>query len=165
MKIIPKVEKALNKQINAELYSAYLYLSMSAYFEGLALKGFASWMKHQAEEEVEHAMKLFNFIYERGGNVTLTEIAKPKLKWKSPLDAFENAYEHEQLVTSLIHKLVDISRANKDHATEVMLHWFVNEQVEEEDNASDIVEKLKLVGNVKAALLVLDKRLGKRKGD
>ena len=162
MEISKKMQEALNKQINAELYSAYLYLSVVAYFESMSLSGFAHWMKEQAKEEIEHAMKIFNYVFERGGEVKLTEIDKPKANWDSPLAAFENAYKHEQHVTALIHKLLDKARAEKDHATDVFLHWFVEEQVEEEASAQEIVEKLKMIGSMKPALIVLDKKLGKR---
>ncbi len=157
-----KVLDALNKQVNAELYSAYLYLSMAAYFESNNLKGFAHWMAVQAKEELSHAMKFYNHIVERGSRAVFSAIEKPREEWKSPLEAFSDAYAHEQEVTSLIHGLVDLARAEKDHATDSMLKWFVDEQVEEEASASEIVEQLKMVKESSNGLLMLDHRLGKR---
>ncbi len=162
MKISKKIETALNSQINAELHSAYVYLSMSAYFHSLDLPGFAAWMNHQAQEEVNHAMKFFNFVIERGGRVTLGAIAKPATQWTSPLEAFQTAYKHEQHVTKLIHKLADQAITEKDHATRQMLDWFVEEQVEEEATAAGIVAQLKMAGDAGTALLMLDRQLGAR---
>ena len=124
--------EALNKQINAELYSAYLYISMSAYFESINLKGFANWMKVQAKEEVSHAMRIYNYVVERGGRVKLMAIEQPPIEWESPLHAFESAYNHEVKVTAMINELVDLALKEKDHATYNMLQWVINEQVEEE---------------------------------
>ena len=121
MIISKKVEKALNSQVNAELFSAYLYLSMSADFESKSLTGFAKWLKIQAKEEVEHAMKIYNYLLERGGKVELEKIEKPKTEWETPLEAFNDAYEHEKKVTSLIYGLVEIAQAEKDYATNEML--------------------------------------------
>ncbi len=162
MVISKKMEEALNKQINAELYSAYLYLSMAAYFESTNLSGFAKWMELQAEEEKQHAMKLYHYVVERGGRVVLDAIQKPQSEWKSPLDVFEAVYAHEQHVTSLIYNLADIARSEKDYATEVMLHWFIKEQVEEESNASSILERIKMVKDSVNGILQYDKMLGKR---
>lgn len=162
MVISKKMEEALNKQINAELYSAYLYLAMAAYFESTNLSGFAKWMELQAEEEKQHAMKLYHYIVERGGRVVLDAIQKPQSEWKSPLDVFEAVYAHEQHVTSLIYNLADIARQEKDYATEVMLHWFIKEQVEEEANASSILERIKMVKDSVNGILQYDKILGKR---
>ncbi len=159
----PKMEQALNGQVNAELYSAYLYLAMAAYFESLGLKGFATWMKAQAQEEVGHAMKIFDFIAERGGRVELAAIDAPKAGWDSPLAAFEAALEHERHVTSLIHELVAAALAENDYATKNMLDWFVDEQVEEEATAGEIVGRLKLTGGEGPSLLMLDNLLGQRK--
>lgn len=156
------IEKALNNQINAELQSAYLYLSMSAYFESINLKGFANWMRIQAQEEVGHAMRFFKFIFDRNGRVTLHSIDKPEGTWKSPLDAFENVYSHEQKVTGLINGLVDLAKKENDHATQNFLQWFVGEQVEEEASALEIVEKLKLIKDSANGLLMLDMELSKR---
>ncbi|MEJ5362456.1 MAG: ferritin [Spirochaetota bacterium] len=162
MVLSKKMEEALNKQINAELYSAYLYLAMAAYFESTNLTGFARWMELQAEEEKQHAMKLYHYIIERGGRVVLDAIQKPQTEWKSPLDVFEAVYAHEQHVTSLIYNLADIARQEKDYATEVMLHWFIKEQVEEEANASSILERIKMVKDSINGILQYDKILGKR---
>lgn len=163
MNIGKKLQAALNKQINAELYSAYIYLSMAAYFDSENLDGLAHWMKVQSNEEVGHAMKMYKFINGRGGRVTLEAIEKPKVEWKSPLAVFEDAYAHEQEVTSMIEALVELARKEKDFMTESMLKWFVDEQVEEEDSARAIVEQLKMIKDSKNALLMLDHHLGKRK--
>ncbi|MBN1156834.1 ferritin [Candidatus Woesearchaeota archaeon] len=157
-----KILDALNKQINAELYSAYLYLSMSAYFESKNLKGFAHWMRKQSKEEQTHAMKIYDHIVERGDLVNLTSIGAPTADWKSVQAVFEHAYNHERKVTGMIHDIVEAARAEKDYATEAMLQWFVNEQVEEEAQADEIVQKLKMNGESKSGLLVLDHHLGKR---
>lgn len=157
-----KMEQAINKQVNAELYSAYLYLSMSAYFESVNLAGFANWMKVQAQEEVSHAMKFYNYLVERGGRVTMTSIDAPKTTWSSPLSAFEDVYQHEQKVTRLIHNLMDLALTEKDHASVSILRWFVDEQVEEEASADAIVEKLKLVGEKGRGIFMLDQQLGQR---
>ena len=124
------MEKAINEQVNAELYSAYLYLSMQAYFESQNLKGFANWMSVQTQEEVMHAMKMYHFLIERGGKVTLKAIAGPETDWKSPVAAFEQVAAHENKVTGLINNLVNMAIEEKDHATNTFLQWFVNEQVE-----------------------------------
>ena len=160
--ISKKVEKAFNSQINAEMYSAYLYLSMAAYFESENLNGFASWMKVQAQEEMTHAMKFYSFINERGGRVTLDAIEAPQKKWTSPLAAFEGAYKHEQKVTGLIDGLVETAKAEKDHASEIFLQWFVTEQVEEEASADEIVQKLKLMADAPGGLFMLDREMGQR---
>lgn len=162
MKIIKKIEKAINEQINHEFYSSYLYLSMAAYFESSNLKGFAGWMKKQAAEENVHAMKFFDYVFDRGGNVTLTSIGSPKTAWKSPLEAFEDAYRHEMKVTSLIDSLMELASKEKDYATVSLMNWFVTEQVEEEASAESIVLKLKSIGDHKGALLMLDRELGAR---
>ncbi|MGD8698397.1 MAG: ferritin [Gemmatimonadales bacterium] len=163
MQISKTMEEALNSQINAELYSAYVYASMAAYFESVDFKGFAMWMTAQAQEEVAHAMKIYNFIIERGGRVKLAAIDGPPTEWQSPLAAFEAAYKHEQHVTSLIHGLVAKAVEEKDYATQNMLVWFVDEQVEEEASASEIVAQLRMLGTEGPALLMLDRELGKRK--
>jgi ferritin len=159
------MEKALNDQINAELFSAYAYLSMSAYFEGNDFTGFASWMNAQAQEEVAHAMKIYKFIIDRGGQVKLAAIDGPPVEWDSPLAVFEAGYKHEQHVTSLIHKLVALAIEENDYATKNMMDWFVDEQVEEEASASEIVQQLKLIGDNGHGLLMLDRELGQRKYD
>ncbi|MHC4075317.1 MAG: ferritin [Planctomycetota bacterium] len=157
-----KMQKALNKQINAELYSAYLYLSMQAYFKSLNLPGFANWMHVQVREELIHAMKIYDFVNERNGRVTLKEIAEPPAQWQSPLAAFEEVSKHEQKVTALINDLVNLAIEEKDHATNIFLQWFVNEQVEEEASAEAVVQELKLVKDAPDSLLLLDRQLAQR---
>ncbi len=153
--------KELNNQITEETFSAYLYLSMAAYFHDANLEGFAQWMEVQAMEELTHAKKFFDYIIERGGRVALEAIKKPQAEWKSPLEAFEAAYAHEQHITGRINMLMDMALAEKDHATCAMLQWFVSEQVEEEANASSIVNKLKMVSGTNG-MFYLDRELGKR---
>ncbi|MGD8501735.1 MAG: ferritin, partial [Phycisphaerales bacterium] len=160
--ITKKMEKALNGQVNAELYSAYLYLSMESYFKSLNLNGFANWMRVQTQEEVTHAMKIYDFINERGGRVILEAIEGPATKWDSPLALFEAVYAHEQKVTSLINDLVDLAIEEKDHATNTFLQWFVNEQVEEESSADAIVQQLKMMENAPGGMFMLDRELGQR---
>ena len=157
-----KMEKALNEQINAELYSAYLYLSMAAYFESTNLPGFASWMRVQTQEELMHAMKIYDYVNERGGKVLLKSIAGPQTEWKSPLDVFEATYKHEQVVTGRINDLVDLAVKEKDHATNSFLQWFVTEQVEEEKSADEIVQKLTLIKDAPGAMYMLDNEMGQR---
>lgn len=157
-----KVQEALNEQIKWEFYSAYLYLSMAAYFGFVNLPGFANWMKVQAQEELVHAMKLFDFVTERGGKVTLAAVDAPPSEWDSPLAVFEATYEHEQVVTGRINALVDLAAAESDHATNQMLQWFVTEQVEEESSADEMVQKLKLVGKEGGGLFMLDRELALR---
>ena len=157
-----KMQDAINEQINAEMYSAYLYLSMSAYFESEGLSGFANWMRVQYDEEVFHAMKFFNYVAERGGRVTLKAIDAPQAEWKSVIDVFENTLEHERHVTSLINNLVDLSIELKDHATNQMLQWFVEEQVEEESTAETILDELKLIGEAKSGLFMMNRELAQR---
>ena len=157
-----KMQDALNDHLNAEIYSSYLYLAMEAYFQSRSLNGFANWMRVQAQEELTHAMKFYEFINERGGRVNLKAIEAPQGEWESPLAVFEAGYKHEQLVTSLINKLVDLSLEESDHATNTFLQWFVSEQVEEEDNASTVVERIKLVGEAPGGLFLLDQELGQR---
>jgi ferritin len=156
------MEEALNRQVNREFYSAYLYLCMSAYFETQNMKGFAKWMKIQAKEEQGHALKFYDYIIARGGKVTLAMIEAPKAKWSSGGKVFDEVFAHEQKVTGLIHALVDLALKEKDHATFEMLQWFVKEQVEEEMNASEIVAKIKAIGDIPGHLFCLDHELGKR---
>jgi ferritin len=158
-----KIENAINKQINAELWSAYLYLSMSAYFESINLGGFANWMRVQAHEELGHAMKFYHHVVERRGRVTVTAIAAPSISWKSPMNAFEDAFKHEQKVTGMINDLVNIASVEKDHATANMLQWFIDEQVEEELSTDAIVQKLKMIGTNTGGLYMLDRELAQRK--
>ncbi len=157
-----KILKALNEQINAEMYSSYLYLSMESYFQSVSLGGFAAWMRAQVQEELMHAMKFYDFVNERGGRVTLGAIGKPERDWESPLAAFQHILRHEQLVTSLINDLVDLAAREKDHATGIFLQWFVTEQVEEEATVGEIVNRLELIGNDSSGLFFLDAELGKR---
>ena len=157
-----KVQEAINEQIKNELFSAYIYLAMSAYFEDQNLTGMARWMRMQSNEEMEHAMKFFDFIYDRGGRVSLQAIDQPPFDWDSPQAAFEQAYAHEQKVTGMINNIYKIAEQENDYPTQVMLHWFIDEQVEEEKNASDIVEQLKMVGEHTGPLLMLDHQLGQR---
>ncbi len=160
--ISKKMEKALNAQVNAELYSAYLYLSMESYFQSLNLNGFASWMRVQTQEEVSHAIKIYDFINERGGRALLKGIEGPPTEWKSPLAVFEASYAHEQKVTGLINDLVDLAIKEKDHATNSFLQWFVNEQVEEEASADAIVQQLKMMEKAPGGMFMLDRELGQR---
>jgi ferritin len=157
-----KTQEALNKQINAELYSSYLYLSMAAYFEAESLKGMAHWMRIQADEEHIHAMKLYDFVNNRGGRVQLAEIEAPKTQWNAPLEAFEDAYKHELKVTALINALMNLAVAEKDHAAHDFLEWFANEQVQEESDAKLIVDQLKMVGGQGLGLFMIDQQLGQR---
>jgi ferritin len=156
------LEDALNKQVNREFYSAYLYLAMSAYFETASLKGFAKWMRLQSKEERVHGEKIYNYILARSGRVTLGDIEAPKAKWASAGKVFEETYAHEQKVTAMIHNLVELATKEKDHATFEMLQWFVKEQVEEEANAGDILAQIKILGDVPGHLFWLDHELGKR---
>ncbi len=160
-----KIQDAINTQIKHELASAYLYLSMSAYFGANNLPGFAAWMRVQANEEREHAMKFFDYVIDRGGRVALQAIDQPQVEWDSALKAFEQVYGHEQKVTSLIHGIYKLAIEEADYPTQVMLQWFINEQVEEEKNASAILEQLKLIDAHGTAVLMLDHRLGKRGGE
>lgn len=157
-----KMEDALNKQINAEYYSAYLYFSMSAYFESINLKGFAGWMRVQGMEEMTHTKKYYDYIISRGSRVVLTEIAAPPTEWESPLAVFEDTLKHEKYVTSLINNLVDIAHELKDHATNNFLQWFVNEQVEEEASVDEVIQSLKLNENNPGGLFLIDKDLAQR---
>ena len=160
--ISKKMVKALNEQVNAELFSAYLYLSMEAHFKSLNLNGFANWMRVQTQEEISHAMKIYGFIDERGGRITLKAIEGPQTKWDSPPAVFKDVYKHEQKVTSLINDLVDLAIEEKDHATNTFLQWFVNEQVEEEATFQGLLDKLNLVRGKGDGLLMLDKELSTR---
>lgn len=157
-----RVEKALNEQVNAELYSAYLYLSMAAYCESQNFSGFANWMKVQAQEELFHATKMFDYIHERGGKALLTAIEGPKTNWQNITAVFEEVYAHEQKVTALIHNLVGIAREEKDYATEQFLQWYVSEQVEEEDSASTLLEEIKMVGDKGNGIFMLNREAGSR---
>ncbi len=157
-----KVLTAINEQIKHELFSAYLYLSMSAHFEAASLPGFAKWTRMQANEETEHAMKFFDFVADRGGRIVLQAIDQPQTEWGSALEVFKAILAHEQKVTSLIHKLYATAVAENDYPTQVMLHWFISEQVEEEKNATAIVEQLQMMEEHKAAIINIDHHVGKR---
>ena len=159
------IEDALNEQINAELFSEYLYLSMAAYFADEGLPGFASWMRAQADEEHEHAMRIYDYVLERDGRVMLDAIDAPQTTWSDPVTAFEDAYEHEVEISGLIDDLVALARQENDNATENMLQWFVAEQVEEEATAQDILDQLRLVGDDGPGLLLIDRELAQRRGD
>lgn len=160
-----KLHKAMNEQVNAEMHSAYIYLSMASWFESENLKGMAQWMKTQATEEMKHAMKFFHFINERRQKVDLLAIEGPQTSWKSPLDVFEHAFHHEEYITGRIHKLMEMAVEMADYAAIEFLQWFVKEQVEEEASADEVVQKLKMVGDSKNGLFIMDKELGKRGGD
>ncbi len=156
------VQTAMNEQIKSELYSGYLYLAMAAHFETLNLKGFAHWMRVQAQEEQTHALKFFDFIIERGGEVELKAIEQPPSAFGSPLEVFQTVLEHEKTVTGLIDDLYALAKNENDYASEIFLQWFVTEQVEEEDNATEIVETLKMIGDKAQGTLMLDRALGQR---
>lgn len=157
-----KMVEAFNYQINRELYSEYLYLSMQAYFERLGLKGFSNWFSVQVQEERAHAMGMFNYVHERGGEVELEAIEKPEIDWNSPLACFEQVVSHEELVTSLINKLMDVAEEQRDRAALSFLDWYLKEQVEEEASAGEILATLKLIEDDKKALLMLDRELATR---
>jgi len=156
------MQKALNGQLNAELYSSYLYLSMNAYFKSVNLDGFANWMHYQAQEELEHSLKFYDFILQRAGTVQLQQIDAPPSEWSSPLAVFEATLEHEQKVTGLINGLVDVAHEERDHATNIFLQWFVSEQVEEEESVGGVLEQLKLMGDASGGLFMIDRELAKR---
>ena len=160
--ISKKMQDAINEQIKNEFYSAFMYLSMSYYFENKNLPGFAKWLRVQFEEEQEHALKFSDYLVERGGQVLLAAFPQFPTSWESNLDAFENVLEHEQKVTAMIHKLYETAVAEKDYASQMELQWFITEQVEEEKNASDIIEQLKVIEARGTAVLMLDHQLGHR---
>ena len=156
------MEEALNRQINRELFSAYLYLSMSAYFEAIPLRGFAHWLRVQVREETTHAEKMYSYLIKSGGRARMAAIEEPRGDWKSPLDVFLQVAAHEKAVTGLINNLVELSVRENDTETNAMLQWFVKEQVEEEENAGDVVAKIQMIGDTPADLIMLDHHLGKR---
>jgi ferritin len=159
------MQDAINEQINKELFSSYLYLSMAAYFEEKNLPGFAHWMRVQEAEEREHAMKFYDFLLERGGKVTLKAIEAPKTEWASAMEVMEEVAAHEAKVTASIYALYELALQEKDYPAQVMLQWFITEQVEEEKNAAEIIASLKMIEAHETALLQLDHRLSKRGGD
>ena len=162
--MFPKpVQDAMNKQINHELFSSYLYLSMAAHFEQEGLPGFAKWMMTQSTEEREHAMKFYEYIYDRGGRVVFEAIAKPQTEFKKPLDVMTQVLEHERKVTALITSIYETALKENDYPSQVMLQWFLAEQVEEEKSVSDVIDRLKKVGDAPAMLLMVDAQMGARK--
>ena len=157
-----KMEAALNLQVKDELYSSYLYLAMASFFEERNLSGFASWMRLQFQEEQGHALRIHDFMHERGGSAHLLAIDEPPREWGSPLAVFEETLVHEQEVTASINRLVDLAIVESDHATNAFLQWFVQEQVEEEASVDAIVQKLRLVGDSGHAIFLIDRELGER---
>jgi len=157
-----KVAQALNEQVNAEFYSAYLYLSMAASLETMGLPGFANWMRIQNQEETSHGMKIYDHIVERGGVVTLTAIDAPPTQWSDVMSMFQDVLKHEQHVTQRIDNLADLALQEKDHATGAFLQWFINEQVEEEAHVDEILQQLKLAQDSKGALFMMDKEMSTR---
>jgi len=157
-----KITDALNGQANRELYSSYLYLAMSAYFESINMKGFASWMRVQAGEELVHTMKMYDYVIAAGGRARMLAVEAPQFSWASPVDAFQHVYNHERVVTGLIHKLVDVAIAEKDEPTRGFLQWYVDEQVEEEESSDMVLSKVRAAGNDRSALETADKELGQR---
>ncbi|MGE5401678.1 MAG: ferritin [Ignavibacteriales bacterium] len=157
-----KIQMALNKQMNSEIYSWYLYLAVSAHFDHVNFNGFARWMKLQADEEMTHAMKLFGYLNQVNAKIALDNIAAPQIKWGSPLDIFQQILDHELKITESINQIADLCISERDHATNNFLIWFVNEQVEEIATAEMIVEKLKFIGDSHNGIFFLDHELGKR---
>jgi ferritin len=157
-----KLNDAINAQIKNELESYYIYMSMSAYFHSKALDGMGHWMRVQAHEEMAHAMKFFNHVIDRGGKVVLKDLKQLKTAWKTPLEAFQDAYKHEQFISGKINELTAIARQEKEYASEPLLAWFADEQIEEEANAGKIAEQLDMVGSDKSGLLMLDRELASR---
>ncbi|HYN88921.1 MAG TPA: ferritin [Ardenticatenaceae bacterium] len=160
-----QMQAAMNEQIKNEFYSAYAYLAMSAYFEACSLPGFAHWMRLQAQEEVEHAMKFFDFLHDRGARETLQAIEQPPTEFETSLEVFERALAHEQKVTRMINDLYALATKDEDFATQAFLNWFVTEQVEEEKNATSVVDTLKMIGDRGEALFLLDRELAQRQAE
>ncbi len=160
-----KIEKALNEQINKELFSSYLYLAMAQWFESKSLRGFAHWLTMQHDEEHEHANKIIKYVNDRGGRVILQPIKGPKTEWSSPLEAFQETSKHEQFISQSIHEVLDLAIKENDHPTQSFLKWFVDEQVEEEANAQEIVDHLKMLGDAKHGIFMMDRQLAERKED
>ena len=156
------IEKALNEQITREIYSSLLYLSMAGYYTNMNLSGFANWMFIQAKEEMDHAMKFFNYVLDRGGETKIGTIESPKTSWKSPIAAFEAAYKHEQYITENINNLADLAIKEKDHASNNLIQWFITEQVEEEANVDEIVKKMKMMEGFPGGLIMMDAELKTR---
>ena len=160
--ISKKLQNAINKQINKELYSEYLYLSMVAYLESIGLEGFANFFKVQVQEERFHTMKFFDYVNERGGRVVLEAIDRPQIEFKSPVEIFEIAYKHEQYVTKLINELMEVAIKENDHAAKSFLNWYIDEQVEEEASMDKILNQLKMIDGKGQGMLMLDKELATR---
>ncbi len=160
--ISKKMEDELNEQVNKEFYSAYLYLAMAAYCTKIGLPGFSHWMRLQYEEENMHVTKMYDYILDQGGKVHLKAIEEPPVEYGSPLEIFEKTLEHEQFVTRSIHKLMDLAVEESDYATQTFLQWYVTEQVEEESNVQDVLNPLRMVGNDKGGLMMIDQKLGGR---
>ena len=160
--ISQKIQDAINDQINFEIYSSYIYFSMSSFFESKNLEGMAKWMRVQAQEELLHAVKFYNYVNERGGRALMKEIKGPKNEWSSPIEVFEDALAHERIVTERISNMVTLARAENDHLTDNFLQWFLAEQVEEEATADGIIQQLKLAGDQGAGLFMIDRELGAR---
>lgn len=157
-----KIQEAINEQIRAELHSAYVYLAMSAHFAEQNFDGFAHWMRLQAAEELQHAMKFYEYVLERGGHVELRVVDAPGSEFGAPMEIFQIALEHEKKITAMIHDIFRLARKEGDYATEHLLQWFIEEQVEEEDSAGRAVEQLRMAGDSAPALLMLDQRFGTR---
>ncbi len=157
-----KMAKALNEQINREMYSAYLYMSMSAHSASVGLKGFSNWFMVQYHEEMYHAMKMYEYVQRQGSDIKLEALATPPGSFESPLDMFTQTLTHEQYITKSINDLMELAISKKDHATQIFLEWYITEQVEEEENDNDIIQQLKLIGDNPHALLMLDRELNGR---
>ncbi|HFE52217.1 MAG TPA: ferritin [Bacteroidetes bacterium] len=157
-----KLRDELNKQLNREIYSAYLYMAMAAYCDAQSLQGFAAWLQAQAAEELGHAMKFYNYMSDRGAKVELEAVPKPPTEYESPLRVFEETLKHERFITDSINKLYDLALKENDYATQTFLHWFITEQVEEEKSVGQILDTLKLIGDKGQALIMLDRELGRR---
>lgn len=160
--ISEKMQEALNEQVNKEFYSAYMYLAMSAYCDTMGLPGFSRWMRMQYEEESLHVTKMFDYILDQGGQIHLKVIDEPPKEYGTPLDVFETTLKHEQYVTSLIHKLMGLAIEERDYATQTFLQWYITEQVEEESNVNDVLAPLRMVGEDKGGLMMIDQQLAQR---
>ena len=158
-----EIEDALNEQMNKEFYSAYLYLAMSAYCNTIGLPGFAQWMRNQYEEEILHVTKMYDYILDQGGKINLKQIEQPPQEYGTPLEVFEKTLEHEQFITGSIHNLMGMAVDERDYATQTFLQWYVTEQVEEESNVNDVIAPLRMVGNDKGGLMMIDQQLAQRK--
>jgi ferritin len=162
MELAKKMQDALNGQIKEELFSSYIYLSMAAYCEANNLPGFAHWMRVQSQEELDHALKFYGFINDRGGRVVLQALDQPPIEFKSATDVFTQTLQHEQYITGKIHDLYALAVEEKDYASQILLQWFVDEQVEEEKNAGEILSTLKMIGDKGQGLIMLDRQLARR---